>query len=152
MGLPGTWPPDSWAKSYTRPSTRSAARPSALTNLIDRSSLISGSVRRNRRPGVDSSSQNQWGGAGSGLRAELARGCPLDHAVDDAVVTRLLGGEPAVAVGIRLDAIDGLAGVEGDALGHRPLQADDLLGLDGDIGGLALNPAVGLVHHDPGVG
>ena len=46
----------------------------------------------------------------------------------------------------------GLAGVVGDALGHEPLDVDHLLGLDGDVGRLALNAARGLVHHDPGVG
>jgi hypothetical protein len=42
--------------------------------------------------------------------------------------------------------------VLGDALGHEPLDVRELLGLDGDVGGLALEPARGLVHHDPGVG
>ena len=32
-----------------------------------------------------------------------------------------------------------------------PLDVDDLLGLDGDVGGLALDCAGGLVHQDPGV-
>ena len=45
----------------------------------------------------------------------------------------------------------GLAGVEGDALGHEPLDVDHLLGLDRDVGRLAADAAGGLVHHDRGV-
>jgi hypothetical protein len=76
----------------------------------------------------------------------------LNHLVDEAVLERLLGGEPAVAVRIRLDTLDGLAGVQGDPLGHHPLEVDDLLGLDGDVGRLALGLTRGLVHQDAGVG
>ncbi len=60
--------------------------------------------------------------------------------------------EPAVPVRVGLDPLDRLAGVEGDPLGHHPLQVDDLLGLDGDVGGLPLHLARGLVHQDPAVG
>ena len=72
-------------------------------------------------------------------RFAVASRRPVDHLVDEAVLPGLLGGEPAVAVGVGLDALDRLAGVEGDALGHHPLQVDDLLGLDGDVGRLALH-------------
>ena len=41
-----------------------------------------------------------------------------DDVVDEAVVLGLLGGEPAVAVGVGLDLLERLAGVEGDALGE----------------------------------
>ena len=43
-----------------------------------------------------------------------------DDVVDEAVLLRLLGGEPAVAVGVLLDLLDRLAGVEGDALVQHP--------------------------------
>src|SRR5579884_3200552 len=65
-----------------------------------------------------------------------AAGGVLDDPVDEPVLAGFFGGEPAVAVGVELDALDGLAGVEGDALGHHALQVDDLLGLDGDVGRL----------------
>ena len=42
----------------------------------------------------------------------------LHDLVDEAVLLGLLGGEPAVAVGVALDLLDGLAGVLGDELGH----------------------------------
>ena len=72
--------------------------------------------------------------------------------VDDPVGLGLLGGEPAVALGVLLDLLDGLAGVLGDALGHAPLDVLHPLGLDGDVGGLALDAAERLVHEDLGVG
>ena len=74
----------------------------------------------------------------------------VDDLVDEAVLLGLLGGEPPVPVRVRLDPLDRLAGVEGDPLGHHPLQVDDLLGLDGDVGGLALHGPERLVHEDPG--
>ena len=36
-----------------------------------------------------------------------------------------VGGEPAVAVGVALDLLDGLPGVLGDQLGHLPLGQHD---------------------------
>ena len=61
-------------------------------------------------------------------------------------------GKPAIPVGVGLDPLDRLAGVVGDPFGHHPLQVDDLLGLDGDVGGLPLSLTGRLVHEDPGVG
>ena len=75
----------------------------------------------------------------------------VDDLVDEAVLAGLLGREPTVAVRVGLDPLDRLAGVEGDPLGHHPLQVDDLLGLDGDVRRLALHLAGGLVHQDPRV-
>src|SRR5205823_11701739 len=84
-----------------------------------------------------------------------AGGCDLagahDDLVYDPVVLRLFGGEPAVAVEVDLDLLDGLACVVGDALGHHPLGVDDLLGGDGDVGGRALHLARRLMHQDPRV-
>src|SRR6266542_2335331 len=44
-----------------------------------------------------------------------------DHLVDEAVVARLFGGEPAVAVGVGFDLGRGLPGVERDPLLEHPL-------------------------------
>ena len=56
-----------------------------------------------------------------------------DDLVDHAVVLRLLRGEPAIAIRVGLDLLDGLAGVVGDALSHELLDVDHALGLDGDV-------------------
>ena len=79
-------------------------------------------------------------------------GVLLDHLVDESVLAGLLRREPAVAVGVGLDPLHRLAGVEGDPLGEHALEVDDLLGLDGDVRRLALHAARGLVHQDPAVG
>src|SRR5215211_3866368 len=68
--------------------------------------------------------------------------------VDQAVLARLLGGEPAVTVGVGLDLLDGLAGVEGDPLLHETLGVEHLLGLDRDVARRTADAARGLVHHD----
>src|SRR5690606_4258726 len=62
-----------------------------------------------------------------------------DHVVDDAVLLGALGGEPAVTVGVLVDLVLGLTGVERDALGQQVLDVLELLGLDGDVGRLALH-------------
>src|SRR5215467_3200348 len=71
-----------------------------------------------------------------------------DHLVDEAVVLGLLGGEPAVAVGVPLDLLDGLPRVVGDALEQRPFDVKKLLGLDLDVGGGAADAPGRLVHED----
>ena len=43
-------------------------------------------------------------------------------------------GQAASAAAVLLDLVHRLAGVEGDALGHRLLHVQHLLGLDGDVG------------------
>ena len=75
-----------------------------------------------------------------------------DHLVDDSVLAGFLGCEPAVAVAVGLDRLHRLAGVLGYAFLELLLRVGHLLGLDCDHGGVALDPAEGLVHHDPGVG
>ena len=54
-----------------------------------------------------------------------------DDVVDEAVLEGFLGGEPPVAVGIGLDALDGLAGELGVEPEHFALDERELLGLDG---------------------
>src|SRR5258706_10587761 len=71
--------------------------------------------------------------AGTGALGDL-RG-PRDHLVDEPVVLGLLGGEPAVAVGVRLDLLPGLSGVERHPLLEHALGVEHLLGLDRDISG-----------------
>ena len=74
-----------------------------------------------------------------------------DDLVDEAVVLRLVGGEPAVAVRVPLDALDRLAGVKRDPFCHHPLQVNDLLRLDRYVRSLPLHLARRLVHQDAGV-
>src|SRR3990172_3887282 len=86
---------------------------------------------------------------------ELARGSslpPADHLVHDTILLRLGSIHVEVAVGVDRDLLDGLAGVQGQDLVQAILHAQDLLGLDGDVGGLALGAAPGLMDHDPRVG
>src|SRR5690606_13673170 len=80
------------------------------------------------------------------------RGRGLDDVVDEAVLERLGGGEPAVAVGVAVDLVDGLAGLLRGDLGEHALHVEDELGVDPDVGGGAADAAGGLVHHDAGVG
>ncbi len=74
-----------------------------------------------------------------------------DDVVDEAVLERLRGGEPAVAVGVGLDALERLAGELGVEPEHLLLDDRELLGLDGDVGGATGDAAERLVHQDPGV-
>ena len=62
----------------------------------------------------------------------------LDHAVDDAVLLRLLGAHEVVALGVLGDLLERLAGVLGDDLVEAAADVDDLLGVDLDVGRLAL--------------
>src|SRR6059058_4774545 len=71
--------------------------------------------------------------------------------IHEAVVLRLVGGEPAVPVGVLLDLLDRLAGVEGDPLLQDLLGVEHLLGLDGDVTRRSPEPTGWLVHHDPRV-
>jgi len=85
-----------------------------------------------------------------GLQALQVLG--VEDVVHEAVVPGLLRAHPVVAVGVVLDLVDALVGVEGQDLVEPLLQPHDLLGLDLDVGGLSLGPAHRLVDHDPRVG
>src|SRR5438477_12029289 len=124
VGHRGIAPPDACSRSNTCPSTSSDALPPALTN---RTSAI-----MDQRPAVRVRSATPPGSAVRESRSGLhvGRHRAFDHLVDEAVVLGLLGREPAIAVEVLLDALHRLAGVQRDALGHHPLQVDDLLGLD----------------------
>src|SRR6187402_453372 len=75
-----------------------------------------------------------------------------DHLIDDAVFDRLKGIHDEVAVGVGGDLLDGLVAVLGQDGVQVVLHAEDLLGLYGDVGGLALGAAQGLMDQDAGVG
>src|ERR1044071_2470075 len=61
-----------------------------------------------------------------------------DYLVHDTIFLRLGRIHDEVAVGVVRDLLHGLLGVEGEDVVEAILDAQDLLGLDGDIGGLAL--------------
>src|SRR5204863_240350 len=77
---------------------------------------------------------------------------PGDHLVNDTIFLRLDRIHDEVAVGVVRDLLHRLLGVEGEDVVQAVLDAEDLLGLDGDVRGLALRPAPGLVHEDARVG
>ena len=72
----------------------------------------------------------------------------LDHPVDDAVHLGLLGAHEVVALGVLGDLVERLAGVLGDDLVEPLANVDDLLGVDLNVRGLALEPAGELVDED----
>src|SRR5690606_28150785 len=74
------------------------------------------------------------------------------HVVDDAVLAGLLGRHEVVTLDVALDLFQRLAGVGGQFLVQALAQVEDFLGLDGDVAGLALGAARGLVDHHPAVG
>src|SRR6478736_5803343 len=74
-----------------------------------------------------------------------------DHLVDDAVLLSFFGRHVVVALHVLRDLVDGLVRVLGDDLLQAPLEADRLLGLDLDVGALALEAAGYLVDQDLGV-
>src|SRR6478735_3318558 len=72
--------------------------------------------------------------------------------VDDAVCLRLLRTEPAVALAVAGDLLDGLSRVLGLQLVDPTLDRLEVGGLDLDVGGRPLDARGRLVHHDPRVG
>src|SRR6476661_7952538 len=76
---------------------------------------------------------------------------PAHHLVDEAVLQRLLRGEPLVAVLVGLDALDRLARVQRLQLGHLALGLGEHLRLDGDVRRGAADAGARLVHQDAGV-
>src|SRR5882672_3600512 len=72
--------------------------------------------------------------------------------VDQAPGLGFLGAHEIVAVESALDLLVGAAAMLGVELGHAALGLDDVLGVAGDVGGLALEATEGLVEHDAGIG
>src|SRR3954468_7175381 len=79
-------------------------------------------------------------------------GCGLTDVVDEAVVERLLGVEPAVAVAVRVDLLDRLAGLSRGDLGKALLHVEDEGRLGLDVGRRAAESTVRLVQQHPRVG
>src|SRR3954453_9800419 len=88
---------------------------------------------------------NGWRASGSSCRCPpgsvvgdrvvaVGHGRLADDVVDKPVLEGLLRGEPAVAVGVLLDLLDALAGVEGLQLVELALGPPEQVGLDGDVG------------------
>src|SRR4051812_44647010 len=119
-GGPPAGGPTSRSRAWTRPSAppgrRRRRRPAGP---------VPGGTARPRRPPPSRSADR----AGDGQR----RGGG-DDVVDEAVLAGLLGGEPAVAVGVALDLLDALPGVLGLQVVDVPLEAPQHVGLDGDVG------------------
>ena len=76
----------------------------------------------------------------------------LKHLVDQAIFLSLLRGHEIIPLGVLLDDLQRLAGHLAEQTVHPVLDADDVVGVDLDIGGLTLHPAQGLVDHDLAVG
>src|SRR4051812_21564367 len=75
-----------------------------------------------------------------------------DHAIDYAVLRGLLGGHEVIAFGIGANLVVGLPGVVGNDAIQALADVDDLLGVDLDVRGLALEARAHLVDEDLGVG
>src|SRR3954462_1811709 len=75
-----------------------------------------------------------------------------DHLIHDTIFLRLDGIHDEVAIGVACELLHGLLRVEGEYVVQAVLDPQDLLGLDGDIGGLPLGSSPGLVDQDAGVG
>src|SRR5688572_33125819 len=70
---------------------------------------------------------------------------PGDHLVHDTILLPLRRIHDEVAVRVRCDLLHRLLGVEGEDVVQAILDAQDLLGLDGDVRGLTLGSAPRLV-------
>src|SRR6185503_15868312 len=68
--------------------------------------------------------------------------------VHDTVLYRFFGTHEKVALRVPGDGLDRLAAVLGEDLVQAAAQVEDFLGVDFDVGGLALEPAHRLVDHD----
>src|SRR5215467_11530151 len=75
-----------------------------------------------------------------------------DDVVDEPVGLGLLGREEVVALGVLLDAFDGLAGMPGQDAVQQLARAQDLLGVDLDVRRLTLHATPRLMDEDVRVG
>ena len=66
--------------------------------------------------------------------------------VHEAVLQRLLGGEPVVILVVAVDLLDGVSGLLGGQLAHGLLHVHDQFGVDANIGGGAADAAGRLMH------
>src|SRR5919202_1983352 len=75
----------------------------------------------------------------------------VDHAIDEAVLRGLAGLEEAVALHVAVDLLLALARVLGVDLVDALARLEDLVGVDLDVGRLALEARRRLVDEDPRV-
>src|SRR5690606_34562558 len=83
-----------------------------------------------------------------GYCRELAAG---EYSVDDSILLGLVGEHPVITLRVGGHLLHRLAGVLGEDLVELLTHLHDEPGLDLDVGGLALGPAMRLVQHDAGV-
>src|SRR5947199_10161737 len=76
----------------------------------------------------------------------------LHHFVDEAELLRLVRRQKPVALDRVDDRLERLAGMLDVDFVESRAQAQDLAGLDLDVGGLTLGPARGLMDHDVRIG
>src|ERR1035438_2975497 len=81
-------------------------------------------------------------------RAIVPNSMLRDHAIDDAVLGRFRRAHEVIAFGVRLDLLDGLAGVQRDDLVEAAAHVDDLPRMDLDVGRLPLEARADLVDQD----
>src|SRR5205823_11247657 len=75
-----------------------------------------------------------------------------DDVIDDAVALGFFRTHEEVTLGVALDLLDRLAGVLRQDVVERLADAEDFLGMDLDVGGLALESTRRLMDQDAGVG
>src|SRR5207248_2378990 len=74
-----------------------------------------------------------------------------DDVIDDAVALGFFRTHEEVTLGVALDLLDRLAGVLRQDVVERLADAEDFLGMDLDVGGLALESTRRLMDQDAGV-
>src|SRR5437588_12610248 len=114
----------------------------AISRLPDPPNHVAGRLAARPRVPILRASRRR----GSKFRLSFSRG---DDLVDEPVFLGLLGRHDEIAVRVVRDLLEGLAGVLGEDLVQERAVAQDLLGLDLDVHGLALRPAVRLVDEHP---
>src|SRR5450432_3198487 len=98
-----------------------------------------------------STSPSPWGNDERGRRGHLLGGDGRllhEHLVDEAVLLGLAGAHEVVALGVRLDALDGLTRVPHEQVVELVARAQDFLGVDVDVRRLAREAAQRLVDED----
>ncbi len=82
---------------------------------------------------------------------EVEIGVGVDHAGDNAVIHRLFGVHPEVAIGVLLHLLHRLAGSVSNHAIHTLKGTDNLFGFDFDIARLTTHATQRLVDHKAGV-
>src|SRR5438094_1646104 len=138
----------SWPRCTSSSSSPAAASSSTAARPMNRVPPRTTTFRR-RPSGL--ALGGAWRGLAVGLAARRVR-IALNDEVDQAPVLRLLRGHEEVALHRALDLFERALAVLGVYAGHLLALAQDLLGVDLDVGCLALDPLrEGLVDEDLGV-